>query len=536
MDDKATLFPRVEYDGERVPDYVQQSRSDPPSALLLQSEACYGVDQRSISRLSSASGTLRWSFRRQGTSRAPSSVVSFASSDAGSAVGRTGQRERSSLDFRAIAPALGGAYSFDGSGIVSTRSIPRRATSRGPRYARAPYVFSHDFLRVTGRDEGGNGEVKKLGSERPSLAARFVKQVHQETCHGIYPLWAAGSILWLCLVGAVFFISVGAWLIVEDEQHVECKLSYAEKTLQEGGSKYLLKGISSAHCTHDVDELKGQEISVYAELEHFYQNDAQIVWSRSDRQLAGAIFTDPNDVRDCEPLATALVDNVTKVLHPCGVLAWSVFTDKYQFLEGTPDGDNDQVPMKPIPLTQNQNVLLSSWQWRDTYRNPPARERAAVLDKVYFWMSPDDNDDGEDMYKSREEARAELLVDRLNYEEAGEMVENGHFIQWMQTAALGTFRKLYGRLEGPLKLPVSAHITVTYDVSSWNGKKAIVLVQNSRFGGRSLFIGIAYLSFGCLLTMLVFYVLWKKWQYRREGEEILDLRWQPKSGARRKTK
>ncbi|EPT28994.1 hypothetical protein TGME49_230820 [Toxoplasma gondii ME49] len=502
---------------------VEPTLSSPPTGQRQQSLPLFGEETCSISSAPSVGGGGGWPFQRQGSSRLTSRGTSLSScSDAGSGLGALRQREDSFPEYHGVGLPLGGKYALDGTGLVLA--------------PRVPFIFSHQLLSLTGLDEAGFSDTRKVPSTYQALAARFVHQVHQEAGNGMYPLWSAGVVLRLCLLGALFFVSVGAWLIFEDEQHVECKLNYAEKTLQEGSSRYLLKGISSAHCTREVNELKGEEISVYAEMGHFFQNDAQVLWSRNDRQLAGKIFTDPKDVRECEPLATAVVGNVTKVLHPCGALAWAVFTDKYQFLEGTPEGDNDQVPMKPIPLNQTQAVLLHSWPWQDMYKNPPAEDRAAVLDKVYFWMSPVDNDDGEDMYKTREEARAELLMDRLNYEEAGEMVENGHFIQWMQTAALGTFRKLYGSLEGPLKLPVSAHITVMYDVSSWKGKKAIVLVQKSRFGGRSLFIGIAYLSFGCLLTMLVFYMLWKKWQYRREGEEIRDLRWQTKTRGSKKTK
>ncbi|PFH38702.1 hypothetical protein BESB_010440 [Besnoitia besnoiti] len=358
-----------------------------------------------------------------------------------------------------------------------------------------------------------------------SLACWFVRQMQAETAYGINPVRSAKTVLWLCAVSALFFICMGAWLLVEDTHHIECKLNYE---YNEDGSRYMLKGISGAHCTRDVAELEGPVINVYVEMQNFFQNDAQVVWSRSARQLAGTIFTRPEDVRECEPLVTAIVEHVQKVLHPCGVLAWNVLTDKFQFLAGMPDGDNDEVPIALLPLNQAQHVLLESWPWQDMYKNPARDERAAVLDKVYFWMSADDNAADERTHKSREEARAELLVDRLNYEEAGEMVENGHFIQWMQTAALGTFRKLYGRLEGPLKLPVSAHITVMLDVMSWNGKKAIVLVQNSRFGGRSLFIGLAYITLGCVLSMFVFVLLWKMWQGPRGGEKSGTTRWEQK--------
>eukprot|EP00070_Physeter_catodon_P036599 XP_028343493.1 uncharacterized protein LOC112063286 [Physeter catodon] len=490
----------------------------------------------------------------------------------------------------------------------------------------------------------------------------LVREVQREVSYSFYPICTRAAMMWVSLLGSILFLSVGTWLTVEDDRHIECRLNYEDETLQEGGSRYSLLSITADLCSgrlHTVrlntarsdekgllydssrkgsrrgsvvdepegskepggpsdprwsrrkptvygyagrrsqfeggplpddprsgsirkkfarrhtlgyltsssaplsyffslspptpqplphteetasviSELTGPYIYVYIEMERFYQNDAQVVWSRKDEQLAGKVFTDPHDLKECEPAVTAVIDNITKVLHPCGVLAWNVFTDRFQFLDAVPDDSADAGPVRPLVLEQNQDVLLSSFgDWRKRFKNPPADVRARYRDRVYFWMSLSDNDDGKDMYKTREEAKAELLMDRLNYEEAGEMVENGHFIQWMHTAPFGTWRKFYGRIRGPVKLPLYAYIAVTYDVKQWRGKKAIVLVQPSRFSGRTQFLGSAYLVFGCILAILASYMIWRKWFYVTE-EEVMDcaqdLRWRTQTKRRGKAR
>ncbi|CBZ53417.1 putative transmembrane domain-containing protein [Neospora caninum Liverpool] len=367
-------------------------------------------------------------------------------------------------------------------------------------------------------------------------ATGFVNQWRKESVYGVYPIWTLSATMWVCIIGTILCLALGAWLIVEDNRHVECRLNYEDETLQEGGSRYSLLSITADLCgsrNSDLTELTGPYVYVYVEMENFFQNDAQILWSRNEAQLAGKIITDPSELSDCDPVVTAVVNNVTKILHPCGALAWNVFTDRFQFLDAVPDDAVDSGPVKPLVVEQSQDILLSSLDWRSRFKNPPAEERAKYRDQVYFWMSQVDNDDGQDMYKSREEAKAELLMDRLNYEEAGEMVENGHFIQWMQVATFGTWRKLYGRIKGPVELPLFAYIAVTYDVKQWRGKKAIVLVQPSRFGGRTQFTGITYLVFGCILGVFAIYMLWKRW-YKTDAladDAVKDIRW--RAGSRK---
>ena len=77
-------------------------------------------------------------------------------------------------------------------------------------------------------------------------------------------------------------------------------------------------------------------------------------------------------------------------------------------------------------------------------------------------------------------------------------------IVWMRTAAMPTFRKLYGKIEVDLQpnTDVTVEIEKNYNTYSFGGKKILVLSTASWPGGKSNFIGIAYLAFGVLSVLL----------------------------------
>lgn len=85
-------------------------------------------------------------------------------------------------------------------------------------------------------------------------------------------------------------------------------------------------------------------------------------------------------------------------------------------------------------------------------------------------------------------------------------------IVWMRTAALPSFRKLYGKIEDDLEAhdEITIEIQNNYNTYSFNGRKSLILSTAGWIGGKNEMLGIAYLTVGgmCLFFAICFILMY----------------------------
>ena len=233
---------------------------------------------------------------------------------------------------------------------------------------------------------------------------------------------------------------------------------------------------TSCSVNYTIPNDMKRPIMVYYKLKGFYQNHRRYVKSKSVTQLYGNVETlgSASDYSDCDPVTTNFemrlnsstnFDNETlqdnKVAIPCGLIAKTYFNDTF-----------------------------SNW----TINN----ESCTVNEKDIAW--PKDRQ----LFRNNDNTKSLQWIN----------MADEHFIVWMRPAGLPDVQKLWGRIENnDLKKGdnLSFQIENNYDVSYYEGQKAIFLSTVNTFGGKNDFLGIAYLVMGgisilaCILFPALYY-------------------------------
>lgn len=92
----------------------------------------------------------------------------------------------------------------------------------------------------------------------------------------------------------------------------------------------------------------------------------------------------------------------------------------------------------------------------------------------------------------------------------------------MRTAGLPNFRKLWGKIEVPLKAGKDYQIKIqnNYKVDAFGGSKSFVLSTTNMLGGQNYFLAICYIVVGslCIVFAIIFFVAYiRKSKLQGEG-------------------
>mmetsp|Transcript_7933 Transcript_7933/g.17759 ORF Transcript_7933/g.17759 Transcript_7933/m.17759 type:complete len:402 (-) Transcript_7933:604-1809(-) len=348
--------------------------------------------------------------------------------------------------------------------------------------------------------------------------------------------------MYTCL--GVVFMAIGIAIIsasdsVKEVESVDYGSSCCVKNCEDSDP---WKRVERNPCnvTLTVTETMKKPVYLYYKMTGYFQNHRRYVKSRNVIQLWGGEPTlegncgVDGDEDDCPSLLCdnkrVAVNGCTKenaskcIINPCGLIAWSYFNDTLELLGGHAISEKGIAWETDIDMKFNNNLDGKT----GTNFAPFFHERQQTCSSAL--LSAD---------KQALCTAANLPDAGLCFPGSGFCAEDEHFIVWMRTAALPTFRKLYAKIDEDL-LPGTYTVRVSngefsphypsyynpalsagfykdpsitpvnqtflYPVHSFGGTKTLVLSTTSWLGGKNGFLGWAYLVVGvvCVVLALAF--------------------------------
>ncbi|KAM9317442.1 cell cycle control protein 50A [Gastrophryne carolinensis] len=354
-----------------------------------------------------------------------------------------------------------------------------------------------NYKEEDGHPNSGVGPGAPVKSKKPDNTA-----FKQQRLPAWQPILTAGTVLPAFFVIGTIFIPIGIGIYVTSNNIREFEIDYTG--IEADSPCYKCSNVSwnSTPCTcvhtFPLDTAFESNVFVYYGLSNFYQNHRRYVKSRDDSQLNGDKNSLTSPSKECDPYRVS--DG--KPIAPCGAIANSMFNDTLVlYKEDTPI----TLTKKGIAWWTDKNVKFKN----PTGDNNNLTQIFEGTTKPINWRKP--------VYE----------LDPKDAENNGFINED--FIVWMRTAALPTFRKLYGIIEKGENEQVvlkpgnySLHITYNYPVLSFDGRKRMILSTISWMGGKNPFLGIAYMTVGsiCFFLGVVLLIIHTKYGNRNNSADI----------------
>ena len=331
---------------------------------------------------------------------------------------------------------------------------------------------------------------------------------HQQKMAAVQPIMSPTTIIPTLLLIGLVFVPLGIIQLVASSRTQEYVFDYTScpegreyQQVEQNGQVFEMKkenGVCSIRFT--TEKALGRPVYMYYRLTNFYQNNRLYSRSLSYAQLKGDAVPIEDLAKDCTPLLgpEGEKDNDGKpvVYYPCGLVPNSIFIDSISGMRDA-QGNYYSFPAKNISWRAD-NVIVQPTKYRlDQVRAPP------------YWRNRADVDPATGKYRT--------LPD-LGLDE--------RFLNWIRLSGLPTFRKLYGKCTH--KIPPGTYtisIQDRYDVVKFQGTKSVIISEATFLGGKSSFMGIAYVVVGGLLLVLGLLFLVKQCMSPRIMGDVRYLPW-----------
>lgn len=292
---------------------------------------------------------------------------------------------------------------------------------------------------------------------------------------------------------AMLFSSYSVHDLIIDYSQCGSEASANFDTIPEKYAKFHLPLENSASFEWKVEDVDGQwgkhqrctikyELShdlegplfLYYKLTNFYQNHRKYVESYDLNQVKGDAVAHGDVTDKCNPLRY----DGDKIVYPCGLIANSVFND-----------------------TIGNPVLL----------NPPnsdANQTYEFKDDDISWSSDRHKKFGKTQYKPDEIVPppnwALKYPNGYTEENLPDIQQDQHLQNWMRTAGLPNFYKLYGKNhDDTMSTGVyTMDIDMYYPVSLYGGTKLVIISLSNTFGGRNMLLGVIYIIVAVVCVVL----------------------------------
>lgn len=333
------------------------------------------------------------------------------------------------------------------------------------------------------------------------------------------PVLTPSVIVLLLATLGVIALPVGIAVLYESN-------SLFESTVQYGGSGTSDVDCTSGICqaTFNIDKDIDDTLYLYYELTNFYQNNIKYQKSIPWTQLTGEYVPEADLETTCSPL----VLNNSLLLNPCGLVAQSFFTDTYA-LNTAGSQINGATPsstaLDETDLIFTEESLFVQPDGFD-YKQVDACSDDCTIATTCKCYEPNDGKKYH-YYYPNDDTTAYLYEMYPKHISPLDGVTDEHFKVWMSISALPTFRKLYGKLEGPFKSgdKVVVDVKSLYDVKSFHSTKSLVLTETYSLGLKNAGLGVTYIVCGAIsLLMAVVFLLKQQISPRPLGSPA-ELKW-----------